>query len=392
MELVIRSGAPARRREQTFVVEAFSMRRRSRRSAFGEFSSRQLGFTLVELLVVIAIIGVLVALLLPAVQAAREASRRAQCKNNLKQAALACLNYESAHRFLPSGGWGFKWMGNPNKGAGKEQSGGWVYAIMPFIEGGGVTRIGAGATGDALKEALTQQMATPIAGFNCPSRRQAIAYQEVTAAGLSPDDPLFNAIPSLMVAKSDYAMSSGSRWPSIEAIVERCFTLPEHFACADSKRTADAATATNNGPTGIRSQVELQQVTDGTSNTFLMGEKFLQPAHYFSGIGVPFGTPPQTIAKGNPGDNSSMYQGIDYDTTRQAGGSFDANGNPQGMLPILDDDSGDHGTFERRFGSAHAGGVNMTFIDGSVTTIDYDVDPLVWNSHGSRDGEDIPPR
>src|SRR5687768_2395291 len=161
------------------------------------------GFTLVELLVVIAIIGVLVALLLPAVQAAREASRRAQCKNNLKQAALACLNYESAHRFLPSGGWGFRWMGDPNKGAGREQPGGWIYAIMPFIEGGGVTRIGAGASGDALKAALTQQMATPISGFNCPSRRQAIAYQEVTAAGTVPDDPIYNAIPSLQVAKSD---------------------------------------------------------------------------------------------------------------------------------------------------------------------------------------------
>ncbi len=283
-------------------------------------------------------------------------------------------------------------MGDPNKGAGKEQPGGWIYAIMPFIEGGGVTRIGAGASGDALKAALTQQMATPISGFNCPSRRQAIAYQEVTAAGTVPDDPIFNAIPSLEVAKSDYAMSSGSRWIGLVPIVQRCFTLPEHVSCVNDKIAADAAAATYNGPTSIRSQVELRQVIDGTSNTFLLGEKFLQPVHYFTGVDVPFNSPPQVFDKGNPGDNSSMYQGCDFDNIRQAGASVDAGGNPQGMLPLADADFGDWGTFERRFGSAHAAGLNMTFIDGSVTTIDYNVDPLVWNSRGSRDGEDLPPQ
>src|SRR5205085_9461895 len=98
--------------------------------------ARVKGFTLVELLVVIAIIGVLVALLLPAIQAAREAARRAQCKNNVKQAALACLNYESALKYLPAGGWGYKWMGDPNHGPGKEQPGGWIYGILPYLEGG----------------------------------------------------------------------------------------------------------------------------------------------------------------------------------------------------------------------------------------------------------------
>ena len=92
------------------------------------------GFTLVELLVVIAIIGILVALLLPAIQAAREAARRNACKNQLKQLALGCMNYESSIKHLPSGGWGSKWLGDADRGSGPNQSGGWIYNILPFIE------------------------------------------------------------------------------------------------------------------------------------------------------------------------------------------------------------------------------------------------------------------
>ena len=81
------------------------------------------GFTLVELLVVITIIGILIALLLPAVQAAREAARRAQCANNLKQMGLACLGHEEAHGHFPTGGWGWGWLGDPDRGFRQRQSG-----------------------------------------------------------------------------------------------------------------------------------------------------------------------------------------------------------------------------------------------------------------------------
>ena len=95
--------------------------------------SRRAGFTLVELLVVITIIGILVGLLMPAVESVREAGRRTVCANNVKQMALACLTHESKNGFFPTGGWGWEWAGDPNLGFTRRQPGGWHFNILPYM-------------------------------------------------------------------------------------------------------------------------------------------------------------------------------------------------------------------------------------------------------------------
>src|SRR5579864_8117659 len=102
------------------------------------------GFTLVELLVVITIIGILVGLLLPAVNAAREAGRNTTCQNNLKNLGLAALNHEHAHGFFPTGGWGSQWVGDPDAGYGITQPGGWLYCILPYMDGQNLHDLGLG--------------------------------------------------------------------------------------------------------------------------------------------------------------------------------------------------------------------------------------------------------
>ena len=132
-------------------------------------------FTLVELLVVIAIIGILVSLLLPAIQAAREAARREQCINNLKQIGVGFMNHEATHRFFPCAGWNAWYLGDPQLGAGREQPGGWVYQILPFIEEQAIYDLTD--DGDRLTVTAAQKrrsldlQKSPISVFNCPSRR-----------------------------------------------------------------------------------------------------------------------------------------------------------------------------------------------------------------------------
>ncbi len=132
---------------------------------------RKTGFTLVELLVVIAIIGILIALLLPAVQSAREAGRVLQCKNNLKQIGLASLNHLATQKHFPNGGWGWSWVGDADRGYGLNQPGGWTYNLLGFIEGGSIRNMGRGMSTSDKYDAQAQMQGIVLPNFNCPSRR-----------------------------------------------------------------------------------------------------------------------------------------------------------------------------------------------------------------------------
>lgn len=131
---------------------------------------KQRGFTLVELLVVIAIIGVLIALLLPAVQQAREAARRMQCSNNLKQIGLALHNYHDTFQNLPP--MVISPVGDPDdmgNGSDTVEGWGWAAFLLPFIEQGALHEQAGITQGNHLENELTDTMLVPVEGYRCPS-------------------------------------------------------------------------------------------------------------------------------------------------------------------------------------------------------------------------------
>ncbi|MEZ6072899.1 MAG: DUF1559 domain-containing protein [Pirellulales bacterium] len=313
---------------------------------------RRQAFTLVELLVVIAIIGILIALLLPAVQAAREAARRSECKNHLKQIGLAFLLHDDTHGHMPSRGWGWAWVGDPDRGFGERQPAGWVYNILPYIEQQALHDLGAGQS-VAAKRALAGQVAmTPIATMNCPSRRSAIPYVAFYSGGTF---HAYNADAVPVHARSDYAVNAGTTVHTLSGPT----SLEQGDTTFDWK-SANIPYEQRNGLAYLRSQVRHGQITDGLSNTYCVGEKYLIPDHYTNGM--------------NGADNTSMYQGYDWDVNRWGNATPD-------RLPQQDRPGADNWTI---FGSPHAGGFNMVFCDGSVHQIPYSIDGEIHRRLTSR--------
>jgi prepilin-type N-terminal cleavage/methylation domain-containing protein len=311
-------------------------------------SSRAQAFTLVELLVVIAIIGVLIALLLPAVQAAREASRRSQCQNHLKQLSLGGMNFEGANGALPSGGWGWHWMGDPDAGHDKNQPGSWIYSILPYLEQAGVRTIAAGLPLAQKKVSLMKLSETPITLMNCPSRRESRAYAYYYS------DTYRNMNLPKVAVRGDYGACMSGKVSPKDGLAEPA-TLEQGRTTWVWKDDAYF-----DGVVHVHSQVELREITDGLSQTYFLGEKFLESNHYEDGI-------PSY-------DDQSYYIGFDRDTNLS---SWDR--------PLQDAPLGDQ---PFRFGSVHATIFYMAFCDGSVHPISFDIDPMVHRSLGSRNGGD----
>jgi prepilin-type N-terminal cleavage/methylation domain-containing protein/prepilin-type processing-associated H-X9-DG protein len=313
---------------------------------------RRSAFTLVELLVVIAIIGVLVAILLPAIQAAREAARRTQCINNLKQIGLAILNYVDTRKEFPTGG-SEPWhdAGSATQLYGKGY--GWMVQILPFVEDQALQNISKGyGAGDRQKDLIVRS--TPVPIYFCPSRRQNIVrkvngtgedcqtlgcalndYAGATPCNVFP--PATDAYPWFWAAGAATIVTHGTVVPNqpFQGVIVRTF---------GAKPTKD------------------KDIIDGHSKTMVVGEKRVFSNRYEIGdwhddIGWTDGWDPDIMRYTGISPNSDVVQG-----------SPGAPGSEIGY----------------HFGSAHSAAMNAVFADGRVTQINYDINPSTFNALGNR--------
>jgi len=272
------------------------------------------GFTLIELLVVISIIGVLMALLLPAVQQVREAARRAQCRNNLRQLALAFHHHHDAVQGFPTGGW--EWWTPPryvngSPAVGRDQQAGWGFQILPYIEGDAVWCAGA-----------VTAIATPNQIFFCPSRRdsQTVKYIDQYTPPLTGD--------ILTHALCDYAASNFDGTGAVQRMTP----------------------------------IRIAEITDGTSNTLLLGEKRLNVSQ---------------LGQEQADDNEGYTAGWDEDTMRLTSEAPAPDFQGDGPGPMV-------------FGASHRGAFHAAFADGSVRSLSYAIDTQVFTLLGDKsDGQAI---
>lgn len=306
-------------------------------------ANRRTGFTLVELLVAIAIIGILIALLLPAVQAAREAGRRMQCVNHLKQLALACHNFHDAYKRFPSGGSrydspvSYQAPGQPH-GRSKQQAS-WAFQILPYIE-----------------EQNTYQMldytklkGTPIATYFCPSRRAPLRAVGGFSYGVVTCDQGLN----------DYACAVPGLFDGDIREVNEWYTAGIRDTYGVFNKTL---------PDTVDIVVAMSDIRDGTSKTILFAEKWLNTTRY---------------ERGDWGDCVGIYNGWCQDTARAAAGAPQ----PDGPVDVLFPNGRDakHG-----MGSAHPGAMNAAIADGSVRSISYEIDATTFRLLSDRrDGQQI---
>ncbi len=308
--------------------------------------SRSKAFTLVELLVVIAIIGVLVALLLPAVQAAREAARRVECMNRMRQIVLASLNYEAGFKRFPGYAGEYAPLSvevGANVARLDMRGVPWMVQIMPYMEqgrlAGDLIRICDSNQGVAIIPLADQpSIIYSVAQFNCPSRRDAIAYPLV-----APFDAKFGE----RGARTDYAMNGGAA--TYTDIHNALITLE------------------GPGVWQLPRKIKLSAVQDGLSNSLMIGEKAMNSKRYTTGNCYGDRTPVAGFPEFHGAANS-------YVRFAARGPAMDHN---DSCLACHD------------FGSAHPSGWNAALCDGSIRMVSYHADMQMLRTVASVANGDI---
>ena len=338
-------------------------------------ATRLNGFTLVEVLVVIAIIGTLIAFLLPAVQAARESARRTQCRSNLPQIGLAMHQVHDVHKGFPVHS---DWPGNfPNVSLDKMawpdgapvgmmgRGGTWISDILPFLEETPMVAAYNALRHSQVVDGGLWYYELPIEVMNCSSRRPAVAH---------PSNKWIRFVNLKRVARADYAINGGEHiGPVLPGNPGHLQTLSIDNGIAQPYQPMEPS---NNPPgdNGLVSievgpnmgsvvRLKLKNVTDGLSNTYLAGEKYMSAEHYMTGF--------------DPGDVHPMLSDPGYCTTRYGGQ----------MLPPEQDQPGKINM--RVFGSAHSGSWNTLLCDGSVHAISYSIDPTTHGRLANRRDGDV---
>lgn len=312
------------------------------------FRSRsRVGFTLVELLVVIAIIGILVGLLLPAVQAAREAARRMQCTNNLKQIGLALHNYHDTHRKFPHGNYF-----DLSPGGNINSQWAWSAMILPFIEQGnmfnqlnvGPTSLEAAANNPVKLALLT----TPLPAFICPSDAEA---------GVNRNRPF--------LAKSTGGLCNGMVLPTTVELAK------SNYPGCNGNRDSDGIFLSG----GTR-DIGIKDITDGTSNSIMVGER---PSNRYAKQTVATG-PWAAIWAGQ----ELTCDGITNVWCLLGKTEYQMNSGKHSQS-ATDTNAVDNPLLS--FGSQHTGGANFVLADGSVRFISENIqwndDPVGTNDLGA---------
>lgn len=328
---------------------------------------RPAGFTLVELLVVIAIIGLLIALLLPAVQSAREAGRRAQCANNLKQIGLAVHNYHEAKKALPPA----------RIGGGGHAT--WAALILPYIEQEGMMDLWDFTQSYYLQTTLAQQAQVKI--YLCPSRRQS---PQLSVTGDIPADaptPTGNFAVQMPGACGDYACSVHNTSDLTGAFLPDPPSMYYIYARGAIIRTDDGKGTGYqqwNLPVNLdwRSLTSLRDVLDGTTNTFLVGEKHVRPDRFGNRL-AGAGANGSTSFGGDDGDNC-IFNGDHYDNFARVAGPTN------GLARFVNE------AYNYNFGSYHPGICQFVYCDGRVRALQVSIDGTnLGRMVNRKDGEPI---